>query len=359
MMDKELNMDNVKKIKINNYVIGNGCPCFIIAEAGVNHNGNINMALKLIDEASKACVDAVKFQSFKAANLVTSYAQKAIYQITNTNNDETQFEMLKKLELSFEDHQIIKDYCAEKGIIFISSPFDEQSADLLLDLDVLLFKIPSGEITNFPFIEHVAKMGKPVILSTGMSLLGEVEEAVNAIKAFNKNLILLHCTSNYPAKPSEANLLAMKTMRYAFNLPVGYSDHTPGNEVALAAVSLGACVIEKHFTLDKSLPGPDHKASLEPHELKNLIRGIRIVESAIGNGIKRPFESEKNTASVARKSLVANCDIIKGEILVEKMIARKRPGTGLKPDMLKYIINKKAKRNITNGTLLDVGMFEE
>lgn len=320
--------------------------CFIIAEAGVNHNGDINIAKKLVDKAKEAGVDAIKFQTFKAENLVTKEAPKAEYQ-KETTGDGSQFEMLKKLALSLEDHIILKKYCEEKGIMFISTPFDFESVDLLEKTDVSLYKVSSGDLTNLPLLSYIANKNKPIILSTGMANLGEVEEAVETIsKAGNDRTILLHCTSNYPTAYEEVNLRAMLTMKEAFKLPVGYSDHTIGIEIPIAAVALGAKVIEKHFTLDRNMKGPDHRASIEPDELKIMVRSIRNIELAMGDGIKRCNKSEENTKSVARKSIVANRNINKDEIITINDVSFKRPEQGLKPKYIDLIIGKKARRNI-------------
>ncbi|MDP6081692.1 MAG: N-acetylneuraminate synthase [Arenicellales bacterium] len=349
---------NPKILDIAGRKVGVGQPRFIIAEAGVNHNGISEMAYQLIDVAVQAGADAVKFQTFKADRLVTPNVPKAGYQLETTDAGESQYEMLQRLELSRETHQELITYCRQKGILFMSSPFDEESADLLVDLGIEVFKLPSGEIANLPFLAHVARMGKPMIVSTGMAYLGEVETAVSAIReAGNRDFVLLHCVSNYPANPVDANLRAMRTMAMSFGAPVGFSDHTLGIEVAVAAVALGACVIEKHFTLDRSLPGPDHRASLEPAELTALVRGIRTVEAALGDGRKEPTASEANTAAIARKSLVAAREILAGSVLTEEMIAIKRPGTGLKPAMRPYLIHRTARKTIPEGTLLRLEML--
>jgi N,N'-diacetyllegionaminate synthase len=333
-------------------------PCFIIAEAGVNHNGSLETARRLIDAAVQAGADAVKFQTFKADRLVTSEAPKAKYQIHTTDATESQYEMLHRLELSFEAHCELMAYCQEKDILFLSSPFDEESADLLMKLEVAAFKIPSGELTNLPFLNYVARKGKPMIVSTGMAHLGEVEAAVHTIEeAGNQDLVLLHCVSNYPAEPADVNLRAMLTMATAFGVPIGYSDHTLGTEVALAAVAMGACVIEKHFTLDRNLPGPDHRSSLEPIELAAMVQGIRKVESALGHGRKEPVPNEAETTAVARKSLVAARDIPAGTKMTEELIAIKRPGTGLPPFMRPYLVGRTARTDIPAGTLLTLEML--
>lgn len=339
--------------------VGAGQRCFIIAEAGVNHNGSLETACQLVDVAAYAHADAIKFQTFKADHLVTSDAPKAPYQQQTTNTAESQYEMLRRLELSVEAHRHLATYCQEKGLIFMSTPFDEESADFLDSLDIAVFKIPSGEITNLPFLAHVAVKGKPLIVSTGMAYLGEVETAIRVIKETgNLNLVALHCVSNYPAAPTDANLRAMQTMAVAFGIPVGYSDHTLGIEVAIAAVALGACVIEKHFTLDRNLPGPDHRASLEPDELAVLVHSIRTVELALGHGRKEPAASEANTAAVARKSLVAAKDIPVGTLLTAELIAIKRPGTGLPPTMRSYLIGRTVKQAVPTGTLLTLEMLQ-
>jgi len=330
--------------------------CFIIAEAGVNHNGKLELAKKLVDVAAEARSDAVKFQTFKAERVVSIFADKAKYQKKTTNATESQFEMIKKLELSFDNFVKIKDYCDRKGIIFLSTPFDYESVDFLENL-APLYKIGSGEITNLPFLEYIAKKGKPIILSTGMSTLGETEEAVNLILSILTShvsrfashispLTLLHCVSNYPAEYEDVNLKAMLTLKKVFKLPVGYSDHTLGIEISISAIALGAKVIEKHFTLDKNLPGPDHKASLEPDELKAMIRAIRNIEKSLGDGIKRPTQSELEVMKVARRSLVAKRNIRAGEVVRESDILIKRPATGIPSKFKGIVIGMKPTRDI-------------
>jgi len=340
-------------ISVAGRIIGPGQPCFIIAEAGVNHNGDLDLARQLIRVAAEAGADAVKFQTFRADALVTADAPKADYQTRLTDSGESQYDMLRRLELSADAHRELMAYCRDHNVLFMSTPFDESGADFLAELGVTVFKIPSGEIINLPFLSHVARLGKPMIVSTGMSRLGEVETAVETIRqAGNAAMVLLHCVSNYPADPADTNLRAMHTLATAFGLPVGYSDHTLGIEVALAAVALGACVIEKHFTLDRTMPGPDHQASLEPSELAAMIRGIRTVEAALGSGYKVPAASEQNTAQVARRSLVAAQDIPAGTVLTESMIAIKRPGTGLPPAMRPYLVGRRARADIPAGSLI-------
>ncbi|MDI9569359.1 MAG: N-acetylneuraminate synthase [Pseudomonadota bacterium] len=345
-------------IKIGNRHIGVGQPCFIIAEAGVNHNGRLDFALKLVDAAVAAGVDAIKFQTFKSDLLVARNADKAEYQRRRTGENESQFEMIKRLELTYNEFGEIYAYCRKKRIVFLSTPFDHDSVDFLDDQQVMAFKISSGEITNFPLLRHIAGKGKPIILSTGMSFLGEVEKALEEIYSCeNKKIILLHCVSNYPAAPKDVNLKAMNTMSMAFQIPVGYSDHTLGIEVSLAAAALGACVIEKHFTLDRRLDGPDHESSLEPDELRSLVKGIRTIEAAMGNGRKMPMPGEENVLKVARRSLVAACDIPPGTLLTKEHIAIKRPGTGLPPAMMPCLVGRKVRGAIEADAMFDWEML--
>lgn len=333
---------------------------FIIAEAGVNHNGSIDIAKQLIDVAVDAGADAVKFQTFKADKVVTATASKAKYQIENTGTDETQFEMLKRLELSIGAHKELFSYCSKKNVIFMSTPFDEDSADMLDNVGMTIFKIPSGEITNKSLIQHVAGKKKPIILSTGMSYLGEVEKAINWINEVwdklskKSQLTLLHCTSNYPSKVSDCNLLAMKTMEKSFGLPVGYSDHTLGIEIPIAAVALGAKVLEKHFTLDRTMEGPDHKASLVPDELKTMVEATRNVEKAMGDGIKKPRKNEEEIRNIARRSLVATKNIKKGEGFTKKNVTAKRPATGICPSEWNKVIGRKAIRDFKVDELIEI-----
>lgn len=348
----------VASIDIAGRKIGSGEPCFIIAEAGVNHNGSLKIAFELVDVAARAGANAVKFQTFKAEKVISPYAAKAEYQMVTTDSNESQLDMARGLELSFDAFREVFAYCTEKAIQFISTPFDKDSADFLDECGVSVFKIASGEITNLPFLEYVGKKGKPMIVSTGMSYLGEVETAVRTIEGTGNNqFVLLHCVSNYPADPSDVNLRAMNTLAAAFNVPVGYSDHTMGIEVPIAAAALGACVIEKHFTLDRCLPGPDHRASLDARELSGLVQSIRIVEMSMGSGRKRPVPSESDVLAVARRSLVAAKDIMPGTRLREGLVAIKRPGTGLPSIMLEHILGKRAKVKIAAGTIIDFGML--
>ena len=350
---------NMDFIEIAGRKVGPDYPCFIIAEAGVNHNGDVEIAKRLVDVAAEAKVDAVKFQTFKADCVVSNVAPKAEYQLQTTNGEESQLEMLQRLELSPDAHLKLRKYCKERGVLFISTPFDTQSCDLLDKFGVPVFKIGSGEITNWPFLEYVARKDKPIILSTGMSFLSEVDEAVRVIRNVgNDKLALLHCVSNYPADPSDANLQAIQTMATAFRLPVGYSDHTPSIEVSLAAVALGACVIEKHFTLDRNLPGPDHSASLEPQELKALVAGIRTIERALGSGAKEPAKSEADNRMSVRRSLVAAVDIPAGTILTKDMIDIKRPGTGLKPAILPHLVGLTVREFVPGGAMFTLEVIE-
>jgi N-acetylneuraminate synthase/N,N'-diacetyllegionaminate synthase len=328
-------------------------PVFIIAEAGVNHNGDLERALAMVDAAKAAGADAVKFQTFKAERLVSRGAPKAPYQEKTSPDDASQLSMIARLELNAKEHRLIKERCDRAGIQFLSTPFDESSADLLDELGVRLFKLPSGEITNKALLEHVARKGKPVILSTGMSELAEVERAVGWLKAVSPAPItLLHCLSEYPAPADQVNLAAMDTLRDAFGLPVGYSDHTLGIDISLAAAARGAAVIEKHFTLDRSLPGPDHKASLEPNELAALVRGVRAVESALGDGIKRPAPCEQANRLVARRSLVAARDLGRGHVLARADLSAKRPGTGIAPAELETLIGRPLKKAVVQDEVL-------
>jgi N,N'-diacetyllegionaminate synthase len=346
-------------ITIGDRIIGEGHPAFVIAEAGVNHNGQLAMALQLIEVAANAGADAVKFQTFHAEDLATTSADKAEYQKQTTGAGESQFEMVKRLELSSADFEQLKKRCDELGITFLSTPFDFQSIELLDQLDIPAFKISSGDLTNHPLLDAVGRIGKPVILSTGMSDLSEVAEAISVLrKSGTDKIVLLQCVTNYPADPSEVNLKAMKTMRDAFGVTAGYSDHTSGIDVALAAAALGASIIEKHFTLDRNLPGPDHRASLEPAELSAMIKGIRKVESALGNGVKSPSKSEAANALVARRSIVATRDISAGSVIARDALGLKRPGTGLPPKMLEQVVGHTARVDLKAGELLTLDMLD-
>lgn len=323
---------------------------FIIAEAGVNHNGSFELAKQLVDKACEAGVDCVKFQTFKPENLVNKNAQKAKYQIKNTGNSESQLDMLKKLSLTFDNFKELKEYCDKKGTMFLSTPFDLESIDFLADLGIKIFKIPSGEITNLPYLKKINSHKKEVILSTGMSTLDEIQDALNILK--DCKVSLLHCTTEYPCPYDNVNMKAMLTMKDKFNLPVGYSDHTQGIEIPIMAVAMGATIIEKHFTLDKNMEGPDHKASLEPDELKQMVKEIRNVEKAFGSGVKEPQESEKKNIKIARKSIVAKCDIKKGDLFSESNLTCKRPGNGISPMKWDEIIGTIANKDYKEDDLI-------
>jgi len=331
--------------------IGSGHPCFVIAEVGVNHNGNAATAQQLIEAAFDAGADAVKFQTFQPEQLATPHSPKAEYQRERTTDSESQLDMLQRLNLPFPIQGELQAYCAELGIEFLSTPFEEESANFLQKLDVPLIKMASGELTNHPLLAHVARFGKPLVVSTGMANLNEVEAAMQIIAANGAPPVaLLHCVSQYPAQPSGSNLLAMQTMSQTFKVPIGFSDHSVGCEVALAAVALGACIIEKHLTLDRELPGPDHHASMEPDEFKAMITSIRLAETTLGDGMKCPTAGELAVASVSRKSLVASKPIAAGELLSEDNIAVRRPGTGLAPAMKEKVLGCRTRTELTPGT---------
>ncbi len=319
---------------------------FVIAEAGVNHNGDIEIAKQLIDAASEAGADAVKFQTFQADSLVCRTAKKAEYQLETTDRTETQYDMLKKLELTPQMHRELIEHCLKRNIMFLSTPFDLESIKLLSELGMQIYKIPSGEITNLPYLREIAKQQKKIILSTGMSSMDEVKAAVNVLKNNGtEDITLLHCNTQYPTPISDVNLLAMVKMREETGLPVGYSDHTQGIEVPIAAAALGAEVIEKHFTLDRKMEGPDHKASLEPQELMQMVVGIRKIESALGSKIKQVSESEMTNVAIVRKSIVAAANIKRGEKYTEKNLTTKRPATGISPMLWDEVIGKTADRD--------------
>lgn len=326
---------------------------YIIAEAGVNHNGSFETACRLVDEAKKAGADCIKFQTFRSEYLVSSKASKADYQ-KNTTGEGSQFEMLKKLELSFDEFMKLKKYCDKCGITFLSTPFDMESIAFLNEIDMPFWKIPSGEVTNLPYLSAIAKTGRPVVMSTGMCEIKEIEAALEVLKENGaKDISLLHCNTEYPTPFEDVNLKAMVTMHEQFNLKTGYSDHTPGTEAAIAAVALGADIIEKHFTLDKNMEGPDHKASLEPHELKELVKAIRNIEKALGDGEKKPSESEKKNIFVARKSIVAKKDINVGEVFSEENLTVKRPGNGISPMRFYEITGRTADRDYKEDDLIE------
>lgn len=343
----------MKKITLGEKVLGEGQPCFIVAEAGVNHNGDISLAKKLVDAAKKAKADAVKFQAFKAEKIASKYAEKARYQEKGTAETKSQLAMLKRLELRDKDFRELYNYTEKKNIVFLSSVFEKESVDLLDDLGIPAFKVASGEITNFPLLKYVAKKKKPIILSTGMSTLDEIEDAVKVIRENGtKDIVLLHCVTSYPARKEETNLRVIGTLRERFMLPVGFSDHTLGITVPIAAATLGVVLIEKHFTLDRSLPGPDHKASLEPNELKEMTNAIRDVEKALGDGVKKLTKKEKEIRKNVRRSIVARVRIPKGTVITESMLDVKRPGTGIEPKRLDEVIGKKAEKEIETDELI-------
>jgi N,N'-diacetyllegionaminate synthase len=329
----------------------------IIAEAGVNHNGDLILARQLIDAAANAGADIVKFQTFSANRLVTRSAQKANYQLQTTDGEETQYDMLRRLELSENAHHELIAHCEYRGITFLSTGFDIESVDFLLRQGQTCFKIPSGEITNLPYLHHIGQLGKTIILSTGMATLGDIEAAIEVLEKAGtpRNMLtVLHCTTEYPTPMAEVNLRAMQSIQSAFGVAVGYSDHTQGIEAAIAAVAMGATVIEKHFTIDRNLPGPDHQASLEPSELKAMIAAIRNIEVGLGDGIKRLTPSEAKNKMVVRKSLVARRSIKAGEIFTSENIGVKRPGTGISPMRWDEVIGKKAYRIFVEDELIEL-----
>ncbi|ELU9597130.1 N-acetylneuraminate synthase [Campylobacter upsaliensis] len=326
----------------------------IIAEAGVNHNGDINLAKKLIEQAAKAGADVVKFQTFKANSCVSVSAKKAKYQLETTAKEESQLEMIQKLELSYESHFELMKHCKKHGIAFLSTPFDLESVEFLKGLDLPYFKIPSGEITNLPYLKAVAKCKKRVLLSTGMANLGEIEAALTILrKNGTRNITLLHCNTEYPTPFEDVNLNALKTLKEAFKLEVGYSDHTEGIVASLGAVALGAVVIEKHFTLDKTMEGPDHRASLEFEELRALCKGIRELEKALGSGIKKASKSEAKNKIIARKSLVAKREIQKGEKFSIENLTTKRPGSGISAMRYEEYLGKRALKTYKKDELIN------
>jgi N,N'-diacetyllegionaminate synthase len=344
-------------ITVAGRAIGPTAPCFIIAEAGVNHDGWLDRAHRLVSAAADAGADAVKFQMFSANRLATAEAPQAAYQEARVGR-ESQRDMLRRLELGAEAHRELAAASRARGLLFLSTPFDEQSADCLHDIGVPAFKIPSGEITNFPLLTHIARFGKPVLLSTGMSTLGDVDRAVTTLRENGcVEIVLLQCTSCYPADPRDANLHAMETLARVFDVPVGFSDHTLGHEAALAAVALGAAVVEKHLTLDRAATGPDHAASLEPPAFASLVRSIRTVEQALGDPLKRPVAGEREVAAAARRSLVASRDIAAGSRITSGDLVLRRPGTGLSWDASVTILGRVARIDIAVGSLIAPEMF--
>lgn len=326
---------------------------YIIAEAGVNHNGSVALAHKMIDEAKNAGADCIKFQTFISKNLVSNYAPKAEYQKQNTNNEESQLEMLQKLELSFEIFSELKQHCDAIGIAFLSTPFDLESLDFLNDLGVPFWKIPSGEVTNYPYLKTLAKTGKDIVMSTGMCNLAEIEAAIAVLRKYGtQNIALLHCNTEYPTPYNDVNLRAMDAMRDYFQLPIGFSDHTMGIEVPIAAVARGAVIIEKHFTLDNAMEGPDHVASLNPIDLKQMISAIRHIETALGRREKFVTDSEEKNRNVARKSIVAKRAIAKGEIFNENNLTVKRPGNGINPMCWEALLGARAVKDFNEDELI-------
>ena len=328
---------------------------FVIAEAGVNHNGSIKLAKELITAAAESGADAVKFQTFKTENLVSKTAQKAEYQKKTTDALESQFDMIKKLELNMETHKELIDYCQEKDIMFLSTPFDHGSIDMLNNLELQIFKIPSGEITNLPYLRHIGSLARKVILSTGMSTLQEVDDALTILTGVgmkSENITVLHANTMYPTPFEDVNLKAMMTIQQECGIAVGYSDHTLGIEVDIAAVAMGASIIEKHFTLDKNMDGPDHKSSLEPEELKAMVSAIRNIEKAMGDSEKKPSPSESVNINIARKSIVASQNIEKGETLTEENITTKRPGSGISPIKWDSVIGSTATKSYNRDDLI-------
>ncbi|MCW7462976.1 N-acetylneuraminate synthase [Leptospira limi] len=329
----------------------------IIAEAGVNHNGDINIAKQMIEIAKEAGADIVKFQTFQADAIASAKATRANYQIQNMKEDGSQLSMLKKLELDHSAHKELISYCGKVGIEFLSTAFDLKSLDLLKSLGITLWKIPSGEITNLPYLRKIGSFKEQIILSTGMSNLAEIENAISVLEKSGterKNITVLHCNTDYPTPFEDVNLNAMNSIKSAFHVNVGYSDHTAGIEVSIAAVALGASLIEKHFTLDKNMSGPDHKASLEPKELKAMISSIRNIEKSMGNGIKVPSQSETKNITIARKSIIASKDISVGELFSEDNLTTKRPGTGISPMNWDLVIGQPAKRNFQADELIEL-----
>lgn len=344
----------IEPVRIGPHLIGPGYPCLIIAEAGVNHNGDMEIARRLIDEAAEAGADAVKFQSFVAEELVTPDAPKAGYQVETTGASGSQYPMLKALELNEEQQRILKAHCESKGVMYLCTPYENTSAEMLDRMDVSAYKIASTDTTNIPFLRFLAATGRPVILSTGMCSLGEIEESLLALleEGLSGKIVIMHCVTEYPAPMEDANLRAIETMSKSFSCPVGFSDHSPGIGVSPWAVAMGACVIEKHFTLDRGMKGPDHRASLEPQELVDLVRTVRMVEQAMGDGVKKPSERETANRPLMRKSLVAARRLPAGHVIKAEDLACKRPGTGLPPSWFDRVIGKKTGREVLRNEVL-------
>lgn len=339
--------------------IRTGAPIFLIAEAGVNHNGDVDIARRLVDMAAEVGADAVKFQTFTADRLATHTTPLADYQREGVGFDETMQEMLSELVISDEAHRQLQAHAQERGLVFLSSPFDEERADFLAELGVPAIKLGSGELTNLPLLRHVAAKGLPIILSTGMATLEEVREAVRVFAGTRSQVALMHCTSSYPTLPQDANLRVIKTLMDRFALPVGYSDHTEDHVAAVAAVALGICILEKHITLDRSMHGPDHKASADPEMFAEYVKRVREAELCMGSAEKQPTGGEFAIMSAARKSIVAAADIPKGAVLLQEMLAAKRPGTGISPARMQDIIGRRAATDIAADTVLSESMIED
>jgi N,N'-diacetyllegionaminate synthase len=340
-------------MKIGDRQIDEGHPCYVIAEAGVNHNGSLELAQRLVESAAQAGADAVKFQTFHAEKVISASAPKADYQKETTGNTERQLEMVRRLEMPESMTRAVAAHAARVGIAFLSTAFDEQSVDLLDDIGVPAFKVGSGDVTNLPLLEFVGRKRKPVILSTGMSYLEEVKSAVETLLAAGcQELAILHCVSSYPADPREANLRVLQTLRDTFHVPIGFSDHCMDNEIAIAAVAMGANIVEKHITLDVNLPGPDHRVSLSPEKFKSLVQSICLVERALGDGVKRPYPGEQNVLDLARRSIVAAHTIAPGAIITREMLDFKRPGTGIPPGQWKQLVGKRAAHEIAYDSLI-------
>jgi N,N'-diacetyllegionaminate synthase len=348
----------MKPVDIGGHHIGPGCPCYVIAEAGVNHNGEVALAHQLVDEAKAAGADAVKFQAFVTEELVTSGAPKAAYQTTTTGGPGAQMPMLKALELTAAEQAEIKKHCDDIGITYLCTPYDQISVEMLDRLGVAAYKIASTDTTNIPLLRNVAAVGRPVILSTGVSTLSEIEDAVDALERVRDRLVLLHCTSQYPAPPEEANLRAIATLALAFGCPTGYSDHTVGIELAGWAVAAGACLVEKHFTLDRTLKGPDHRSSIEPRGLAHLVRSLRLLEVALGNGVKSPAASERANKVAMQKSLVARRAIAAGETIRAEDLTCKRPGHGLPPKWFDRVVGLKAAHALAADQIISLSSID-
>ena len=346
-------MTGSRSVTIGGRAVGRNAPCFVVAEIGVNHNGDVELGRRLVDAAADGGADAVKLQTFRAERVAAPSAAKARYQLESTAPSESQLEMLRGLELSADDHRILAAHAAERGLVFLSTPFDEESADLLEELDVPAFKVASPDLTNIPFLAHLAAKGRPLIVSTGMAELVEIDDAVRAVHdAGNPALVLLQCVSSYSAPIEEQNLRTIPAMAERWDVPVGFSDHTVGSAAALAAVALGAVVLEKHLTLDRSLEGPDHCASIEPEAFAGLVGAVRDVERALGDGLKRPTPAETVNRTVVRRSLAAAADLPAGTLLAPELLVALRPGTGIPASRLGELVGRRVARDVARGELL-------